>query len=176
MRADIITSREGRFVHDFNGEETTIRWSIKLAIAGRNKAPYWSFTGDMYEGRRIAESKLLTCGAIGRQIAAIAPEFGVFERLHLSDSNGVPMYVEENGAYWLGLLSGEPQLGLAARHFRVTLDEVESLLDRILTQTDSYDGQMCVLRTWIDSHRERWQAESDEALHRLNAGQLRGAA
>src|SRR5690625_1820390 len=75
----------------------------------------FSLTGSVYEyqkGRRINKYDefltkdgktyfLISSGAVGDEIARNFPKYEIFNSLHLSDLNGIPLYAVENGYYHL---------------------------------------------------------------------------
>lgn len=75
---------------------------ISLADECKNGHQDFSITGSIYEkGKALTDRNMISGGAIGDEIAKAFPELAIFNRLHLCDSDGIPMYAVENGFYHL---------------------------------------------------------------------------
>lgn len=75
---------------------------ISLADECKNGHQDFSITGSIYEkGKALIDRNCSCSGAIGDEIAKAFPELAIFNRLHLCDSDGIPMYAVENGFYHL---------------------------------------------------------------------------
>ena len=62
-----------------------------------NRAPYFSLTCDLYDGR----GRDIGGGAAHDEILKIFPRFSDLAKFHLRDIDGMPSYPIENGYYWL---------------------------------------------------------------------------
>ena len=80
------------------------QFDIKLRLNDEchNGHQDFAITGTSYEAGKIkCERNSLCSGAMGDTIAANFPEFAIFNRLHLCDFDGAPMYALSNGYYHL---------------------------------------------------------------------------
>ncbi len=76
--------------------------NIQLADDCKNGHQDFSITGSIYEkGKPMSDRYCITSGAIGDEITKNFPEYAIFNRLHLCDYEGIPMYAVENGFYHL---------------------------------------------------------------------------
>lgn len=132
-----------------------------------NHAPYFSLT---YE-ETTARGHFVACGAGHAEIARHFPCFKDLADLHLCDLDGAPMHTLENGFYHLGGTKWTgPNLGAAARHFRITEADAENLAREIFkahyspTVGNLSGGSVlpkAQLANWIDRQRGRWRADAD---------------
>ena len=96
---------------------------------------YFSLTGEV-EG---------ASGAVGDQIAALAPEFAPLNRLHLRDAvTGIPMHAVANGAYYLE----KPEFGMK------TLADLWGLeLAELRAMLKEHDAFAALLNQWPEERR-----------------------
>lgn len=81
---------------------TQFKINIRLNDECKNGHCDFSITGDMWEaGKPKTDRYNLGGGAIGDKIAEAFPEFAIFNRLHLCDAKGNPMYASSNGFHHL---------------------------------------------------------------------------
>ena len=150
----------------------------KLHQIGGNERPYFSLTGEEWRSQRDvtrhhksgSEAGLNRSGAMGETLVKIFPLLAIIERLHLSDDTGAPMHAVGNGWYWYsdydgkGVTTYEHQGDWhtmtphqrAARYLRV-----DSIPDDI--------GNIEEMREYVETLRDQWQVEADEALAYLRS-------
>ena len=81
---------------------------VKLADECKNGHQDFSITGTEWEeGKAHNDRNMIHGGACGLDIASRFPEFEIFNRLHLCDYNGVPMYPVGNGMYHIKRMKKE---------------------------------------------------------------------
>lgn len=151
------------------------------------QAPYFSITADTYEYLRNGHSRWSAGGCQHELIEELLPgRFTDLIALHLSTQGGVPMHVEGNGYYWIaGALGGLGQryhggnstprrtqdecLAIAAKHFRLSLDDARALAERIRAAYEvsprSAPGE---LSRWVQTQHPRWKAEADACIAKHN--------
>lgn len=124
-----------------------------------NKKPYFSVTASGYlHGSRVG-------GCLHDEILILWPELEPVIKLHLSDSDGIPLHAEANARYWL---SGIVDLGARYRpeqtseecrvilrnHLRISDDELQILI-----------GDPSGLREWCNKILpQSWKNEADQAI------------
>lgn len=141
-----------------------------------NARPYFSLTGETYEGRHAAESRMTSGGAIGETLTQVWPDLAPLNALHLADDRGEPMYAAANGYYWLGFTrwvawdSTEDEYGrprdcraIVAAHFRISLDEADQLHD-MLAEFDDDEARRARLDEWVAAQSGRWDGEARAVL------------
>jgi hypothetical protein len=131
----------------FEGFER-IEATVGLRYLDGNADAYFTATCAIFEGARDVGG-----GADHAAILATFPDLAPFVTLHLSDTDGVPMYAKENGWYWYN--AGDR--GTTAKLLRIP----RGLLPRGLTI--SQFGQ------FVDSLRPYWKYQSDQALALLDS-------
>ena len=103
MTTQIEQTSDLRYTTNRVGKDGT-QYQIKIRLNDECKNGYcdFSITGDMWEADKPKTDRYnLRGGAIGDSIAAEFPEFAIFNRLHLCDAKGNPMYAAANGFYHL---------------------------------------------------------------------------
>lgn len=130
---------------------------VRLNDECRNGHEDFAITGDIYNRRT---KKDVGGGAIGDEIAKRFPKFEIFNRLHLSDHDGYPMYAIENGFYHL--TDGRNALSKEkfCECYRVTEEDYEEL-KTAYDQCEFFD----ILKT--RGVFKRWKAEAKEAIRIL---------
>lgn len=165
----VIAQDTGKFTYTEGGVTYTAKWDAQLVHREGNELPYFSLTGTIYEGTRCVEKYAINSGAIGDRLAEIDERFDVVNRLHLSDSKGVPMHAVANGYYFLGFTEWEDfNRPVVANHFRITEDEAQGLHDEIAALPES--ERRAAVEAFCEAQRPRWQAEADEALQAIVTG------
>jgi len=127
--------------------ETNYKMNVMVKMSKTNHE-YFSITYDQINMR----GRLEACGAghdtirkyFGNQFDDVIP-------LHLADSDGVPMHALENGFYYL---QNPEEFGpeFIANHFRISLEEVETL--RHLSKDQ--------LSQWVEHQKPLWADEAKE--------------
>ena len=115
-----------------------VEGKLELSHHKENKSPYFSITADIWianqSGRKDRKHrKPIACGCCHDAILAADKTYADIIALHLSDIDGVPMYAFANGYYYLH--NEEYGIKVAARHFRITLEQATEL--QKLTKEDS---------------------------------------
>ena len=175
-------------VIQFDDKKHVLIVDAKLNKIGDQK-PYFSLTGEIWEADASGKPKGRDCvmsGCIHDEILAHFPELADIEALHLSDIDGVPMYAEANGWYFLaGWLSTERKryaeyhmgngsqpktrkecLEVFAKHCRLGLADAKKIAVDVLAW--SKDPASCRQR-WAqicEGMRPRWKQEADACIAR----------
>ena len=124
----------------------TLRVYIGLNDECKNGHDDFSITADLYENY-----KCVACGCLHDEILKYFPEFKIFVDLHLSTSQGMPMYAIENGFYHL---QREPEtakeyLRLNDKEFNLIKDIKEKEHFRYIVETEFLN---------------KWENEAKEAI------------
>ena len=127
---------------------------VKLADECKNGHQDFSITGIEWEkGKAHNDRNMIHCGACGDDIASKFPEFEIFNRLHLCDYNGVPMYPVNNGMYNIKRMKKED----FCSYYRIPVIHYDILKDCINEREYLYYLYELGI---IDS----WKAEAMEAI------------
>jgi hypothetical protein len=142
---------------DTNGNRIEIK--INLGDDHHKGHCYFSITGSIWEiGKTKRFKKEPTCsGAIGDIIATKFPEYEIFERLHLCDSKGAPMFAVSNGIYHFANSSKEDVM----KYLRISESEYNILSNCINDRT--YFSYM-LENLGIN---KKWEMEANEAIKLL---------
>ena len=82
-------------IKTFDTEGNTLIISVK-------KSPYFAITCSAYEkGQVQVDRNFIYGGCNHKEILEVRPDLKPFVDLHLSDSNGEPMHLIDNGFYWV---------------------------------------------------------------------------
>ena len=122
----------------------TMNVTVKMSKTNRE---YFSIT---YEA--LWRGRCESCGAGHETIRKyFGTQFDDVIPMHLADAEGVPMYALENGFYYL---QNPDEFGseVVANHFRISLEEVETL--RHLSKDQ--------LSQWVEHQKPRWADEAKE--------------
>ena len=122
----------------------TMNVTVKMSTTNRE---YFSIT---YEA--LWRGRCESCGAGHETIRKyFGTQFDDVIPMHLADAEGVPMYALENGFYYL---QNPDEFGseVVANHFRISLEEVETL--RHLSKDQ--------LSQWVEHQKPRWADEAKE--------------
>lgn len=126
---------------------------VRLDDECKNGHADFSITGTSYAAGKIkCERNMICSGAMGDEIAKEFPEFAIFDRLHLCDFNGAPMYAVGNGLYNLKRL----QVAEFCKYFRCTPAERAALAPA----ESKEDFAVILYKSDIPA---RWKKEADEA-------------
>lgn len=146
-----------------------------------NPDAYFTLTAE-YHGKDRNGHKQEFCGQYTEDILAAHPELKQFADIHLSDSDGVPIYAETNGWYWLaGALGGlgeqyhggngsngkpaDECVAIFAEHVRIPILEARTLAEQISKYSPA-SGKLAFY-DWIEAQKPRWQAEASAAIAKL---------
>lgn len=114
-----------------------------------------NITGYIYEaGKPHIDKYMIGGGACGEEIAKQFPQFAIFDKLHLSDVNGAPMYAIENGFYHLTVTG----VKVAADYLRISENEAQKLKDTC--KDKAVFGYTLLKMGLID----KWKNEANEAI------------
>ena len=149
---------------DKNGNQ----WEIKIRLDDECKNGYqeFSITGTCWEkGKPKVDKYLMRGGACGDTIAELFPEYEIFNRLHLCDYKGMPMYCAENMFYFLknGFNSGstgEQFINEFCKYYRLTKEEFFKIYK---AQSVTH---FCILLEQSGIF-EKWEKEAKKAIKLL---------
>lgn len=129
--------------------------TIKLHDECKNGTCSWSITGILQQKKGNGRFYDIRRGCIHEGILKASPKLKMFVDLHLCDWRGTPLYLVENGYYFL-----QKDKKQAKEYLRVTDEEME-----ILSKCDNkeyFKYQLFALGIV-----ERWQTESKKAIQAL---------
>ena len=162
MKTNDLRFTENRVAR--NGEQWTI--TIRLNDECNNGHQDFSITGSCYEaGKSKTEKKLIRFGACGDEIAKLFPEYEIFNKLHLCDYKGIPMYCVANGYYHLvhgfeRYEEGETLKSKFCKVYRVSQTQFDKL-----SNAESKVHYAILLEE--NNIFEQWKKEADEAIKKL---------
>lgn len=104
--------------------------NVEVRYLEGNAMPYFSVTGEIRKldsrgHKGIGESSILGLGCLHTELLKYMPDLKDVIALHLSDSNGVPMYALENGWYWCQ----QKDIKHLAKHLRISDKEAQDIID-----------------------------------------------
>ena len=141
---------------DKNGNQ----WKIEISLDDdcKNGHQDFSLTGTCWEkGKSHIDRNMKFGGACGDTIVKLFPEYEIFERLHICDFNGSPMYPIENAIYH-AKRKGKESL---QSYLRLTELETETLMQ--------YLDEKLAFRFHLENMGvvARWKEEANEAIKKL---------
>lgn len=84
--------------------DTVVYVTIRLNDECRNGHNDFSITGEVYQkGKPKTDKYMICCGCCHNEILEAFPEFKIFVDLHLCSSDGYPMFLGQNAAYWVSI-------------------------------------------------------------------------
>ena len=127
---------------------------VELYKLKGNKYPHWSVTGEIKKGygRDLEEIS----GAIGDRLIEYFPEIEQFEKLHLSDGKGIPVWNIANGWYYKQTRNREA----LKNNLRLSDEEVNVLMN--MPDKDSFRYYI-----HVSGIEKRWNKESEDAIAEL---------
>lgn len=136
------------------------QWKIEISLDDdcKNGHQDFSLTGTCWEkGKSCIDRNMKFGGACGDTIIKLFPEYEIFERLHICDFNGAPMYAVENGMYH-AKRNGKESL---QSYLRLTELEAETLMQ--------YLDEKLAFRFHLENMGvvARWKEEANEAIKKL---------
>lgn len=126
---------------------------IRLSDDCNNGHADFSMTGEIYSQIKT-DSRMICGGCCHEEILKIFPEFKIFADLHLSDSQGTPMYAVENGYYFFK----REEYAKVQSHLRLTDEELCFLVNNV-SDKKHFAYQLHKLGL-----PERWKSKADEAI------------
>ena len=135
-----------------------IHVNIRLNDECKNGFQEFAITGTIFEyNTRRQKWEDVGGGAIGDKIAELKPEFSIFNELHLSDVNGIPMYAIASDMYHIknGMDKNE-----FMQYYRVTESDYK-ILSKCIDDKEYY---YYLLNLGILA---RWKKQADTAIKLL---------
>ena len=84
--------------------DTVVYVTIRLNDECNNGHNDFSITGEVYQkGKPKTDRYMVCCGCCHNEILEAFPEFKIFVDLHLCSSDGYPMFLGQNAAYWISI-------------------------------------------------------------------------
>ena len=141
---------------DKNGNQ----WKIEISLDDdcKNGHQDFSLTGTCWEGKKSRiDRNMKFGGACGDTIIKLFPEYEIFERLHICDFNGAPMYPIDNAIH-NAKRNGKDSL---QNYLRLTDLETETLMQ--------YLDEKLAFRFHLENMGvvARWKEEANEAIKKL---------
>lgn len=144
-----------------NGRKYRIKVEIRLNDECGNGYEDFALTADGYEIKANGREEWAFGGCCHDEILALFPELKIFERLHLCDFKGAPMYPEANLFY----------------HIKDNnLEAVKSYLypctdDEIADAMTMANKDKLFVKMWLINNRlpQRWQEWANKAIEHLEA-------
>ena len=134
------------------------------------KDGYFSLTGAISRvtkeekfDRRVKSSH----GAIGNQLVMSFPdnaEYILLNQIHLSDLDGVPMYAEENGLYYI-LNRSEKAV---KDHFRLVDDDVLHTLIESVKTAKTEEEQKKIVHNFCEDMKPEWKYQANHLISQYN--------
>ena len=134
------------------------------------KDGYFSLTGAISRvtkkgkfGERVRSSH----GAIGNQLVLSFPdnaEYILLNQIHLSDLDGVPMYAEENGLYYI-LNCSETAV---RNHFRLVDDNTLHMLIESVKTAKTEEEQKKIVHNFCEDMKPEWKYQANHLISQYN--------
>ena len=144
-----------------NGQRYVIRVEISLNDECRNGYECFALTADGYRIDRNGRRVFAFGGCCHDEILKHFPELAIFERLHLCDFKGAPMYPSANLLYYIEQNNLE---AVKSYLYPCTADEIADAMT--LANKDELFVKM-----WLINNRlpQRWQEWANKAIEQLEA-------
>ena len=85
-------------------------------------------------------------------------------QLHLSDLDGVPMYAEENGVYYILNSSEKAVKG----HFRLVDDDVLHTLIDSVKAAENEEEQKKIVHKFCENEKPEWKYQANHLISQYN--------
>jgi len=153
-----------RYTTNKVGKDGT-QYNIKIRLDDECKNGHadFSITGTSWEANKPkTERYMIGGGAMGDTLAAEFPEFAIFNRLHLCDAKGAPMYASANGFYHIkkgfnSKSTGEAFKSEYCEYYRLTSEQ----FDVLKTAEDEANFKYLLFSLDIPA---QWEKEAKEAI------------
>lgn len=147
-----------------NGGSVTYRYGLRRI---GSQPPYFFLN---YEERDVY-GKEVGGGCASHQDLGHDPVLQLFQSLHLSDEDGIPVHCFANGWYWLGYTEHQPfNSSLVAEHFRISVGEAVALRAKLDKAISGYSVRKTgleyarpVLKRWIAEQKLIWKEQAEKA-------------
>ena len=84
--------------------DTVVYVTIRLNDECKNGHNDFRITGEVYQkGKQKTDRNMICCGCCHNDILEAFPEFKIFVDLHLCSSDGYPMFLGQNAAYFISI-------------------------------------------------------------------------
>ena len=134
------------------------------------KDGYFSLTGaisrvtkeEKFDGRVKSRH-----GAIGNQLVLSFPdnaEYLLMNQIHLSDLDGVPMYAEENGLYYILNRSEK----VVKDHFRLVDDDILHTLIDSVKMAENEEEQKKIVHNFCEDMKPEWKYQANHLISQYN--------
>lgn len=139
-------------------DDKVIFVKIRLSDDCNNSHNDFAITADVYKKNgRLTDNNLLMGGCCHEEILKVFPEFKIFVDLHLYSSDGYPMFLGQNAAYWINI--GEREN--AMRDLRCD----ESMLKKL--EPYAIDNLLFKKAIFESGLLQQWKADADKAIKYL---------
>ena len=134
------------------------------------KDGYFSLTGAISrvtKEEKFDERVKSSHGAIGNQLVLSFPdnaEYLLMNQLHLSDLDGVPMYAEENGLYYI-LNRSEKAV---KDHFRLVDDNTLHMLIESVKAAKTEKKQKEIVHNFCEDMKSEWKYQANHLISQYN--------
>ena len=106
-------------------------------------------------------------GAIGNQLVLSFPdnaEYLLMNQIHLSDLDGIPMYAEENGLYYI-LNSSEKAV---KDYFRLVDDDILHALIDSVKAAENEEEQKKIVHEFCENEKPEWKYQANHLISQYN--------
>ena len=133
------------------------------------KDGYFSFTGAISRVTKEEkfDERVKSSGAIGNQLVLSFPdnaEYLLMNQIHLSDLDGVPMYAEENGLYYI-LNCSET---VVRNHFRLVDDNTLHMLINSVKSAKTEKKQREIVHNFCEDMKPEWKYQAEHLIKQYN--------
>ena len=134
------------------------------------KDGYFSLTGAISrvtKEEKFDERVKSRHGAIGNQLVLSFPdnaEYLLMNQIHLSDLDGVPMYAEENGLYYI-LNCSETAV---RNHFRLVDDNTLHMLIESVKTAKTEEEQKKIVHNFCEDMKPEWKYQAQHVIRKYN--------
>lgn len=134
------------------------------------KNGYFSLTGAISrvtKEEKFDERVKSSHGAIGNQLVLSFPdnaEYLLMNQIHLSDLDGIPMYAEENGLYYI-LNCSETAV---RNHFRLVDDNVLHELINSVKSAKTKEEQKKIVHEFCENEKPEWKYQANHLINQYS--------